>query len=47
MTMERFTADHKGIIGSFEVNFITPDKFKVIFQTKGWKEDACVDDRVV
>ena len=25
MTMERFTVDHKHILGSFEVNIITPD----------------------
>ena len=46
MTMDRFTADHKHITASMEVNFISPDKFKVIFTSRVWKEDSWVDDKV-
>ena len=46
MTLERFTADHKGITASMEANFITPDKFKIIFTSRVWKEDTWVDDEV-
>jgi hypothetical protein len=38
MTMERFTVDHKHVLGSFEVNIITPDKFKVNMKWRGMKE---------
>ncbi len=47
MTLERFTADHKGITASMELNFITPDKFKVIYTSRVWKEDSWVDDKVI
>ena len=38
MMWERFNAKHNHIIGSFEINFITPDKWNMIFKWRGMKE---------
>ncbi len=38
MIMERFNYDHSHVTASFEGNFITPDKFKVIFKWRGGEQ---------
>ena len=38
MMWERFTADHKQVLASWELNFITPDKFTLIFKYRGMEQ---------
>jgi hypothetical protein len=38
LTTERFIANHKHVLASNELNFVTPDKIKVISKWRGMKE---------
>lgn len=46
ITWERFNAAHKYVVASMEMIFQTPDKFKLVFTSRVWKEDKFVDDKV-
>ena len=46
ITWERFDANHKNVLASMEMVFLTPDKFMLIFTARVKKEDTWVDDKV-
>jgi len=45
LVVERFNIDHTRVLASFEINFITPDKWNLTFKSRGKKESW--DDAVV